>query len=380
MSGEIGVVNVGSHSLALAVIAPDDTVPWHDTVDAEPGSEAALDALSGFADQVGDRGVAGVAHRIVHGGPHLTEHTVLNAHIRQALDEAAELAPLHVPPALTALDVLRDRMPDIPQVLCLDTVFHRSMPEVARTYPVPAEWRNRYGVRRYGFHGLSYLWATRRAASLLRARESELNLVLAHLGGGSSVCAVRQGVSQWTSMGFTPLEGLMMGTRSGSVDPGMLLWLQRVHGLSVDEISDALEKQSGLYGLSGQRSNDSRDLLSDSSTESRLALAVFAFRAAQEIAAATASLPRVDAVVFTGEIGYDEAVIRRMIAERLAAIGIAPDLADTDQDAVVSSPGVRPAVVVVETREDLEMAHTARRVLDNPHPDSASSPQMGRER
>lgn len=365
MDGEIGVANVGSHSLALAVIAGNGTVSWRDTVEAEPDSDAAVKALSGFSDRIADAGVIGVAHRIVHGGPDVMDHVVVDKSVRHSLEGAAGLAPLHVPPALTVLDILQERLPEVPHVICLDTVFHRSMPEVATTYPVPAQWRNEYGVRRYGFHGLSYAWATRRAATLLGKNVAELNLVLAHLGGGASVCAVRGGRSQWTSMGFTPLEGLMMGTRSGSIDPGMLLWLQRTHGLSADDLSDALEKHSGLYGLSGEISNDSRDLLKDDSPDAQLAIEVFAFRAAQEIAAATASLPDLDAIVFTGEIGYDKARIRHTIAARLTALGVDPELTDTEEDAIVSPAGSRPAVVVVETREDLELARTARSVLDD---------------
>lgn len=196
---------------------------------------------------------------------------------------------MHVPPALALLEVLRERLSGVPHVLCPDTAFHSGLPEVAATYPLPAEWRKRYGLRRYGFHGLSYRWALDRTAELLRRPAAELSVLMTHLGGGCSVCAVRDGRSADTSMGFTPLEGVPMSKRSGSVDPGMLLWLLRQNHLDLDAVEHGLNQESGLLGLSGGLSGDTRDLVAaagEGNATAALALQVFAHRVRRELAAA----------------------------------------------------------------------------------------------
>jgi len=223
-----------------------------------------------------------------------------NDELREAVNRVADLAPLHVPVALRLLDRMRERLPSVPHVLCPDTAFHAGLPDAAATYALPASWRSRWGLRRYGFHGLSYAWATRRAARLLDRDVAELQMVLTHLGGGSSVCAVNAGRSVDTSMGFTPLDGVPMSTRSGAVDPGMLIWLLESRRLSLDELADGLNHQSGLLGLSAGRSNDTRDLVAAAAGDpaAALALDVFVHRVRREIAAAATSLDRLDAVVF----------------------------------------------------------------------------------
>jgi acetate kinase len=226
---------------------------------AEPPTSAqAMDAVAEF---VRDREPpAAVAHRLVHGGERLRHPSLVDDTIRADLGTAADLAPLHVPPSLRLLDQLRTLMPNVPHVVCPDNAFHADLPELAATFPVPASWRSRWGLRRYGFHGLSYAWSTRRTAELLRRPIGELRLILAHLGGGASVCAVKEGRSVDTSMGFTPLDGVPMSTRSGAVDPGMLLWLLDGR-LDVDQLSAGLHHESGLLGLSGGRSGDTRVLV-----------------------------------------------------------------------------------------------------------------------
>jgi acetate kinase len=270
-----------------------------------------------------------------------------------------------VPPALAALDTCRQHLPDIPHVACLDTVFHAGLPEAARTYALPREWRERYGIRRYGFHGLSYAWIAGQAARLLGRELAGLQAVLAHLGGGASVCAVRHGRSVWTSMGFTPLEGLVMSRRSGSIDPGLLLWLQTEHGLSPSAISDVLEHHSGLLGLSGGLSGDTRELVAAAASGQRsaaLALDVFCLRARQEIAAAAVSLTQLDAIVFSGEIGADQPEVRELIAAGLAVLGVTAGLDPAqDRDRVISRGQV--PVLLVHPDEQRQIAIEVRAVL-----------------
>jgi acetate kinase len=358
-------VNAGSHSLKLTVVDTDDRVVAENTVESGPDTDEAGTALEKFIHDAPP--LAAVGHRIVHGGPELVDHLVIDDGVRGELERAASLAPLHTRPALAAVDRCRESLPRLPHVACLDTVFHRDLPEVARTYAVPREWREQWGIRRYGFHGLSYSWALGRAAQLLETTPSEVQLVIAHLGSGASVCAVRNGRSAWTSMGFTPLEGLVMGSRSGTVDPGMLLWLQTEHDLSAHEVSSALEHESGLLGLSNGRSSDTRvltDAAEAGDSASRLALDVFCFRAAQEIAAAAACLDRLDAIVFTGEIGWDDASIRQRIVRRLGVLGIRGtlDARPLPDDRVLTSAGDAP-VLAIRSREDLQMATIVRRLV-----------------
>jgi acetate kinase len=371
MTGAVLTVNAGSHSLKLAVLAAGsgpgglDVLDQAD-IDAMPDSREASDGLAAFIDRA--PAVAAAGHRFVHGGPDLASHRVIDDEVLGALRAAASLAPQHVPPALAALDTCRQHLPGIPHVACLDTVFHAGLPEAARTYALPREWRERYGIRRYGFHGLSYAWILQQAARLLDRDPAGLQAVLSHLGGGASVCAVRHGRSAWTSMGFTPLEGLVMSRRSGSIDPGLLLWLQTEHGLSAPAISDVLEHQSGLLGLSGGLSGDTRELVAAAASGQRsaaLALDVFCLRARQEVAAAAVSLTQLDAVVFSGEIGADQPEVRESIAAGLAVLGVAAGLDPAqDRDRVISRGGV--PVLLVHPDEQRQIAIEVRAVLRIP--------------
>ncbi|MFD1146492.1 acetate/propionate family kinase [Saccharothrix hoggarensis] len=349
-------VNAGSNSLkAHLVYTGSEEV--RDSVDVEgsPDSEEASRALDDLLDGADD--VAAVGHRLVHGGPDLRAPTPVDDDAIAAAHRAEELAPLHVPPALRLLDVLRERLPDVPHVLCPDTAFHADLPEVAATYPLPARWRERHGLRRYGFHGLSYRWALDRAAEVLDRPADRLSVLMTHLGGGCSVCAVRDGRSVDTSMGFTPLEGVAMSKRSGSVDPGMLLWLLR-NGLDLDALEHGLNHESGLLGLSGGRSGDTRDLVAAAGEdpEAALALRVFAHRVRRELAAAATSLDRIDALVFTGEIGWDQPEVRADVVAGLSLLGIPGDLtAEPDGDGPVTPPDAAVPVLVVRPREELQL-------------------------
>ena len=357
------VVNTGSSSVKLRVVEPDGGVRLR--VDLGPataaGVEAELEAQLGAVSQVGV-----VGHRIVHGGDRFTASVVVDDAVVDALDALGALAPLHNPPAVAALRAAR-RVLGVPHVACFDTAFHAGLPAEAATFAVPEEWR-RHGVRRYGFHGLSHSYAARRATELLERAVGDLRLVTCHLGAGASLCAVLGGRSVDTTMGFTPLDGLVMATRSGAVDPGALLWLQRSTGMDAGEVEDALEHRSGLLGLSGTGSSP-RELYpaADAGHEAaRLALDVYLHRLCGLVAAMATAAGGLDALVFTGGVGENDSRIRAEAATRLAWLGVALDPSRNDGsvgDAVISPAGHRPAVCVVAAREDLEIAGEARRLL-----------------
>jgi acetate kinase len=358
-------VNVGSHSLSVVAMRGEKAVDRLE-VDDPPGTDQTARAVRDFV--AGLPVPLAVGHRLVHGGDVVTRPTAVDDRIRRELDDVADLAPLHLPPSLTILDQLREALPDLPHVLCPDTAFHADLPESTATLALPAGWRRRWGLRRYGFHGLSYAYAARRAAQLLDRPAQDLHLVLAHLGGGASVCAVREARSVDTSMSFTPLDGLPMGSRSGAVDPGLLLWLLDGR-LSRDEILDGLYHDSGLLGLSDGRSNDTRELVPASLNDraSRLALAVFAQRVSREIAAAATSLDRLDAVVFTGEIGWDQPEIRRDVCAGLGLLGVDPPAsAHRRDDGPISAEGARVPILIVEPREEIQIARDTLTALRAP--------------
>ncbi|WP_245966329.1 acetate/propionate family kinase [Sphaerisporangium album] len=353
-------VNAGSSSLRLDLIRGDEVLHERYVERQAPDPSAIERTIAAFLREAPTGDIALAGHRLVHGGDAVLAPTVADDDVIAAVRRFADLAPLHVPPALALVEAARRLLPDIPHVLCPDTAFHARMPEAARTYPLPAEWRRAYGLRRYGFHGVSYAWALGRACDLLGRPAAASRMVFTHLGGGASVCAVRDGVSVDTSMGFTPLEGVPMSTRSGSVDPGMLLWLLDDERLSLEELRDGLEHRSGLLGLSDGRSGDTRDLVAARDAASRLALEVFAHRVAREIAAASAGLDRVDALVFTGEIGWDQFEVRRDVCRRLGALGVLPPVREeVDTDMIVSAPGATVPVLVVKPREELQVAREA---------------------
>lgn len=350
-------VNSGSSSLKLSVVDDEDHVAVAEEVD---GDADRVGALSAFIRKVGD--VDAVAHRIVHGGPHIRRATLLDDEARRQLDIAATIAPLHVPPALALLDAAR-RLVATPQVVCVDTAFHANLPESATTYAIPREWRE-LGIRRYGFHGLSYAWASRRSAELLNRRHADLRLVMAHIGSGVSVCAARDGRSVDTSMGFTPLEGAVMAKRSGSVDPGALLWLQQFHGVPAEQMIDSLERDSGLLALCG--TSDLREVERSAAMGDpafAAALDVYIHTLCRTIGAVAASLDRIDALVFTGGVGEHSALVRSRVCACLQVLGIPAMLAPAEGDTVIAMASSGPAVIVVTAREDAEMARETRRVL-----------------
>ena len=331
------VVNAGSSSLKLRLLDDDDAVLG--TEDLPPVDRLGPDDLRRAIDKL--TGFDAVGHRIVHGGERYREPVVVDTEVRAQLDAFTDLAPLHQPKSLAALDSVGRALPDVPAVACFDTAFHATLPPEAATYALPREWRERYGIRRYGFHGLSHAYAARAAGGARR-------VVTCHLGAGASLCAVLDGRSVDTTMGFTPLEGLVMATRSGSVDPGLLLWLQQHDGLSIDEMAEALEHESGLLGLAGTA--DMRELLERDDPDAQLAVGVYIHRLRAAIAAMVASLGGLEALVFTGGVGEHAARVRELACAGLAHLG-------------VGTADSQVRVLTVRAREDLEIARQARALL-----------------
>ncbi|MEV0388916.1 acetate/propionate family kinase [Nonomuraea sp. NPDC050643] len=365
-SAAVMTVNAGSSSLRLDLVQGGCVLDSaHAERAVDPG--AAAEEVAAFLGGHFDRDVRAVAHRLVHGGDLVRGPTVADDETIDGLRGLTSLAPQHLPPALALLEAAREQLPAVPHVLCPDTAFHAGLPETAAVYPLPQEWRDRYGLRRYGFHGLSYAWAADRVTDLLGRPLSELQLLLTHLGGGCSVSAVSGGRSLDTSMGFTPLDGMPMSKRSGSVDPGMLMWLLTEGHLSAGELAEGLERRSGLLGLSGGRSGDTRDLVAagrDGDERATLALEVFAHRVSREIAAAATSLERIDALVFTGEIGWDQAEVREAVCRRLGLLGVRPPAqGNRHDDGPVSAYDAAVPVLVVQVREELQLARECLRIL-----------------
>lgn len=342
------VVNAGSSTLKLSVLSRDATEPVAATsIDPWDGDD--VDPIAAFVD---GRDVAAVGHRVVHGGSRFTDAVAVDESTLDAIEGLTELAPLHQPRALAAIAATRHAVPDVPHVACFDTAFHATMPAAATTYAVPAAWRQR-GVRRFGFHGLSHAYAAGRAAELLDRDVESLALVTCHLGAGASLCAIDGGRSVDTTMGFTPVEGLVMATRSGTVDPGVLVWLLR-QGVSLEEVNDGLEHEGGLRALAG--TGDMREVLSKRSTgdaAAALAFDVYVHQIARHVFAMTASLGRLDALVFTGGVGEHAPAVRAAVAERSGLLGVELDAAANDAangDAIIGT-----AAVVVTAREDVEI-------------------------
>jgi acetate kinase len=312
--------------------------------------------------------VSAVGHRVVHGGPDFTAGVRIDASVKRRIGELSELAPLHNPVALEVIEAAEAAWPHVPHVACFDTAFHATIPPEARTYPLPRSWSADWKLRRYGFHGLSHAYCSDRAAHLLGRSPSGLRLVICHLGNGCSVTAVKDGKSLDTSMGFTPLEGLMMGTRSGSVDPGLLLYVLREKGVKPDDLDRVLNKESGLLGVSGV-AGDLRQVLEAAgkgNADARLALGVYVHRLRQTIGGMAATLGGVDALVFTAGVGEHAVAIRAGACEGLDCLGLKLDAAANaachpDADiATKDSPG---RILVIATREDVTILREAVRVV-----------------
>ena len=314
-------------------------------------------------------GLLGAGHRVVHGGERFTSSIRVDDAVLAAVRSFSHLAPLHNPANLAGIEAVRALLPDLPQVAVFDTAFHQTMPPYAFRYAVPEEWYTEHGVRRYGFHGISHRFVSEQAAAMLGRAPDGLRLVTAHLGNGCSATAVRDGVSVDTTMGLTPLDGLVMGTRSGDVDPGLFSYLAGRTGMSVDELTRALNMDSGLEGLSGV-GNDMRTVVAAAAggdERARLALEVFVYRLSKAIAGLVVGLQRLDALVFTGGIGENSAVVRSLVLRQLSFLGLAEDVrANADHG---RRTGGRISVagpvlaLVVPTDEELLIARDTARVI-----------------
>lgn len=359
-------VNAGSSSLKLRVVGSRDEVLCERESDFGGGDRELRSALEEILAAGPPLDAAG--HRVVHGGPDFTGPTVLDPAVEDELERLADLAPLHNPPAVAAMRALESLRPRLPTVACFDTAFHAGMPAAASTYAVPAEWSERWPLRRYGFHGLSHAYASRRAAELLGRPLEELRLVTAHLGAGASLAAVAGGRSVDTTMGFSPLEGLVMATRSGSLDPGLLLWVQRHGELDAERVERALDREAGLLALSG-RSGDMREVIAGADAGDErcgLAFDVYLHRLTAGVAAMAASMGGLDGLVFTGGVGEGSPRVRSAACGSLAFLGVPGELGDAGaegEDRVVSPTGATVAVAVVAAREDVEIARQVRAAL-----------------
>jgi acetate kinase len=358
------VVNAGSSSLKLRVLDPDDRIVEAEDLPAPRGKAdvvAVARAIEGFGT------VDAVGHRIVHGGTLYTRPVRIDREVVERLRGLTDLAPLHQPKSLAALEAVEATLPDVPAVACFDTAFHAAMPAAASTYAIPPEWRKRWDLRKYGFHGLSHAYASRRAAELLARPLDGVRLVTCHLGAGASLAAVRDGRSVDTTMGFTPLDGLVMATRSGSIDPGLVLWLAEHVRMPPAELAATLEHRSGLLGLAGTA--DMRAILAAAGAgepDAVLALDVYHHRLRAAVAAMAAALGGLDVLVFTGGVGENAPAVRERAARELAFLGVEVDQARNragGDDREIGSPGAAVRTFVIAAREDVQIAHEVRDVL-----------------
>ena len=359
------VVNAGSSSLKLSVLDRDDELTAARELPA-PRSQFDEAELSAALADVGAADAVG--HRIVHGGRRYLGPVRVDDEVYAQLQELADLAPLHQAKSLETLAAVGRALPQVPAVACFDTAFHAQLPPGAATYALPRQWRERFGLRRFGFHGLSHAYAARRAAELVNRPLEQLRVVTCHLGAGASLAAVHEGRSVDTTMGFTPLEGLVMATRSGSVDPGMLLWLLERGGIGEHEMTHALEYQSGIAALAGRA--EMEDVISAAHTGdegAQLALDVYLHRLRAGIAAMAAAMNGLDTLVFTGGVGERAPAVRAGSATGLRFLGIQlePGLNNetAGKDADISTPGAPVRTLVITAREDLEIARQVREVL-----------------
>jgi acetate kinase len=365
------VLNPGSSSLKTSFIEqPGDIAlgggqhDWgHDAnqqLDREEDVRAAIEAL---VSDAGD--VDAVGYRIAHGGEPFASATVIDDAVQAQILELDELAPLHNAVAAETIAAGRRQLPDVAHVACFDTAFHAGLPETTRRYPLPAAWYDEYGIRRFGFHGLSVSWAVERASELLGKPLRDLHLVVAHLGSGCSATAVSGGHSIDTTMGMTPFEGLMMGSRSGSIDPGILLYLLRNQGMSADGLAQAIGHHSGLLGVSGRSGSvrDLEDAADSGDQDSTLALEMFVHRAAAGIAGLATDLDRLDGLIFTGGIGEHSHRVRRSICERLQLLGVPVPRDPPDQSDAVLAATRNCAVLRINAREDLVISRQVAELL-----------------
>ncbi|MFT3982686.1 MAG: acetate kinase [Lachnospiraceae bacterium] len=351
----------GRDKIKTAVDMPDHTVAVKLVI------ESLTDKDSGVIKSLSE--IDAVGHRVVHGGERFSESTLLTEDVMKAIEECNDLAPLHNPANLTGIRSCMKVLPGVPMVGVFDTAFHQTMPPKAFLYGIPFEYYQKYKVRRYGFHGTSHEFVSKRAAELLLKDKSDFKVIVCHLGNGASISAVSNGKCVDTSMGLTPLEGLIMGTRSGDLDPAILDFLVKKEGLTISEVTDILNKKSGVLGLSGV-SSDFRDLGNAADTgneQAKTALETYAYRVAKYIGSYAAAMNGVDAIVFTAGVGENNTQVRQMIGDYLGYLGTSVVSEKNNvkgEEAVLSADGAKVAILVIPTNEELAIAReTVRLVL-----------------
>ncbi|NYE58224.1 acetate/propionate family kinase [Carboxydothermus ferrireducens] len=313
--------------------------------------------------------ITAIGHRIVHGGEKFSGSVIINEEILKAVEECVNLAPLHNPPNILGIRACQKLLPNTPQVGVFDTAFHQTMPRKAYLYGVPYYWYEKYGIRRYGFHGTSHKYVAYKASEILGKPLNELKIITCHLGNGSSVAAVKEGKSIDTSMGFTPLEGLMMGTRSGNIDPAIVTFIQEKEGLSAAQVNDILNKKSGVLGISGY--SDFRDIEERASAgddKAKLALEMFCYQVAKYIGAYAAAMNGVDAIVFTAGVGENSDVVRKEVCKYLEFLGATLDEEKNKirgKEAIISKPDSKVKIMVIPTNEELMIAKETLELVAN---------------
>ena len=316
----------------------------------------------------GASGVSSVGHRVVHGGTEFRESVLIDDNVKKALARLADLAPLHNPPAIEAIVATEAALPGVPQVAVFDTAFYALLPRKSFIYPLPYEWYTDWGIRRFGFHGISHSYCVSRAAELLGRRLEDLRIVSCHLGNGCSATAIRYGIPISTTMGFTPMDGLMMGSRPGSLDPGILLYLQQQKGFSASQIEQALNHGSGLLGVSGVSSDfrEVEEAASKGNDRAKLALEIYSSRVREAIGALTAAMGGIDVLIFTAGVGENSATLRASVCDGLECLGLMLDGQRNGAcrpDVNIAAPQSRVQILVIHTREDLMIAREASRVI-----------------
>ncbi|WP_210395509.1 acetate/propionate family kinase [Motiliproteus sediminis] len=339
----------------LAELTPDFAA-----IPREGRHQACLDLVFSWLRQQPDApDISGISHRVVHGGEQFSDPIVINDDLLEQLRAFVPLAPLHQPYNLCLIEACHNLLPEVPQVACFDTMFHVGQPKEAQQFALPRKYTDE-GVRRYGFHGLSYEFIQRQ---LDKEHAGQCRTIVAHLGAGASMCAINHGKSVTSTMGFTAVEGLPMGSRTGSIDPGVLLYLMRHHGMDADQLETLLYKESGWLGVSGI-SSDMQELLSSDKPEAKEAVDLFTYRAAREIGSLSAALQGLDQIVFTGGVGENSAAIRAAICARSAWLGVEIDAeANAANAAIISTPGSRIRVRVIPTDEEAMLALHGREML-----------------
>ncbi len=329
--------------------------------------EALTDEKSGVVKSLEEIGAVG--HRVVHGGEKFAQSVIIDDEVLAAIEACNDLAPLHNPANLIGIDACRKLMPGVPMVAVFDTAFHQTMPQEAYMYGLPVEYYDKYKIRRYGFHGTSHSYVSRHAAQVLGVPYESLKTIVCHLGNGASVSAVKNGKCVDTSMGLTPLEGLIMGTRSGDIDPAIIEFLAHKENKSIDEIMNILNKKSGVLGLSNNLSSDFRDLedgYHKGDVHAVCAMKTFAYRVAKYIGAYTAAMNGVDLICFTAGVGENAALVRTLVCEYLGYLGVALDQeanGKRGEDIVISTPDSRTKVMVIPTNEELAIARETVRLV-----------------